>query len=41
MQFLYGWNELIGIVLLKFVHVYHDTGKLKFYAVDAIGTRRA
>jgi hypothetical protein len=25
MQFLYGCNELIGIVFLKFVHVYHNT----------------
>jgi hypothetical protein len=29
MQCLYDCNELIGVVLLKFVCVYHDTGRTR------------
>jgi hypothetical protein len=30
MQFLYVYNDLIGVVLLKFIRVYHDTSITQF-----------
>jgi hypothetical protein len=38
---LYSFKELINIILLTFVRVYHDTGRTQNLAfIDAITTRR-